>query len=122
MSKTIILAATLSLMLAAPSFGHAKLVSSAPASGAQVAEVPKAITLTFNEEAKLAALTLLHAGKETAVAVDKSAPAAKFMVVPVTGLMPGTYEVHWTAIATDDGHVTKGHFSFTIVGTAPAVS
>jgi methionine-rich copper-binding protein CopC len=122
MFKTFISTATLALTLAAPSFGHAKLLSSAPASGAQVAEVPKAITLTFNEEAKLAALTLLHAGKETSVAVDKSAPAAKSMVVPVTGLVPGTYDVHWTAIATDDGHVTKGHFSFTIVGSAPAAS
>ena len=120
MLRTLIWTATLALTLAAPSFGHAKLLSSSPASGAQVSEVPKAITLTFNEEAKLAALTLLHAGKETAVAVDKSAPAAKSVVVPIAGLIPGTYEVHWTAIATNDGHVTKGSFTFTIVGTAPA--
>ena len=122
MLRSIIVTATLALMLANLSFGHAKLVSSSPASGAQVPQVPKAITLTFNEEAKLAALTLFHSGKETAVAVDKSAPAAKSMVVPVTGLTPGAYEVHWTAIATDDGHVTKGSFSFTIEGSAPAAS
>lgn len=122
MLKIFFMTATLSLPLAAPSFGHAKLLSSTPASGAQVAEVPKAITLTFNEAAKLTALTLLHAGKETSVTIDKSAPAAKSMVVPVTGLMPGSYEVNWTAIATDDGHVTRGHFSFTIAGTPPAAS
>jgi methionine-rich copper-binding protein CopC len=122
MLKSIVVTAALALTLANLSFGHAKLVSSSPASGAQVAAVPKAITLTFNEEARLAALTLLLSGKETAVAVDKSAPAAKSMVVPVTGLMPGTYQVHWTAIATDDGHVTKGSFSFTIAGSAPTAS
>ena len=85
MLRTIILTATLALTLAAPSFGHAKLLSSYPAGGAQVSEVPKTITLTFNEETKLAALTLLHAGKQTSVAVDKSAPAAKSVVVPVAG-------------------------------------
>ncbi len=122
MLRTLFLSAAVALTLATPSFGHAKLLSSSPASGAQVAEVPKTITLTFNEEAKLAALTLLHAGKETSVAVDKSAPSAKSAVVPVTGLTPGTYEVHWTAIATDDGHVAKGSFIFTIKNASLATS
>ena len=122
MLRSIIATATLALTLANLSFGHAKLVSSSPASGAQVPEVPKVITLTFNEEAKLAAFKLLHSGKEISVSVDKSAPAAKSMMIPVTGLTPGTYEVHWTAIATDDGHVTKGAFSFTIAGAPPAAS
>ena len=114
--STVIVALT----VANPSFGHARLSSSSPADGAQLAEVPKAITLTFSENAKLAALTLLHSGKNTSVAVDKSAAAAKSVVVPVSGLMSGVYEVHWTAIATDDGHVTKGSFSFTIADAAAA--
>ena len=29
-------------------------------------------------------------------------------------LKPGLYRVEWTALAADDGHVTKGAFSFTI--------
>jgi hypothetical protein len=34
---------------------------------------------------------------------------------PVSGLAAGVYEVHWTAISTDDGDVTKGVFSFSVL-------
>jgi hypothetical protein len=33
---------------------------------------------------------------------------------PVPGLAAGVCEVHWTAISTYDGHVTKGVFSFSV--------
>ena len=105
------------VMLASPGFGHAKLVNSSPASGAQVLEAPKTLTLSFNEEVKLASLTLTLAGKAIPVTVDKTAPAAKTVVVPVSALAPGSYELRWTAISIDDGHVTKGSFAFTVSGT-----
>jgi methionine-rich copper-binding protein CopC len=105
------------VMLASPSFGHAKLVNSFPASGAQIMEPPKTLTLSFNEAVKLASLTLTLAGKALPVTVDKAAPAAKTVVVPVPALAPGSYEVRWTAISTDDGHVTKGSFAFTVSGS-----
>jgi methionine-rich copper-binding protein CopC len=114
---TAILAAGLFANL---SFGHAKLVSSSPASGAQVTESPKSLTLLFSEEAKLAALKLTAAGAEISVPIDKAAPSAKTVVVPLTTLAPGTYEVHWTAIATDDGHVTRGSFQFTLLPASRA--
>jgi methionine-rich copper-binding protein CopC len=31
-------------------------------------------------------------------------------------LAPGSYTVQWTAVAADDGHVTKGTFKFSIAG------
>jgi len=121
MLKRHLVTATLAATLVANlCFGHAKVVSSTPSSGAQLPESPKTLTLTFSEDAKLAALKLSGAGAEISVPIDKGAPSAKTVVVPMTTLAPGTYEVHWTAIATDDGHITKGSFTFTVLPPAPA--
>jgi methionine-rich copper-binding protein CopC len=115
---TLALAATLAL--ANVSKGHARLVASSPAGGAQVGESPHVVTLSYDEAVKLARLTLTGDGKTITVPVDSSAPGAKFVTVPMPPLAPGAYELHWTALSTDDGHVTKGTFTFTVVGAAAA--
>ncbi len=121
MLKRHMLTVTLAAALVAnSSFGHAKLVSSTPSSGAQIPESPRTLILTFSEDAKLAALKLSGVGAEISVPIDKGAPSAKTIVVPVNTLAAGTYEVHWTAIATDDGHVTKGSFEFTVLPATAA--
>ncbi len=101
--------------LAGPSFGHAKLLSSSPANGAQVIAVPRTLTLSFSEEAKLASLILVRAGKETSLPLDETTAAARSMVVGLPVLAPGSYEVRWTAMSTDDGHITKGAITFTVL-------
>lgn len=117
MFKTILLTAALAaVLLTNVSWGHAKLIESAPAEGATVSEATKTLSLSFNEEVKLAALKLTLAGKPVPVSLDKSAPSTKTVVVPISPLAPGAYELHWTAISTDDGHVTRGSFTFTVVG------
>jgi len=116
MAFTLTLAAALAL--ANVSVGHAKLVTSVPAGGARVSESPHVLTLTFDEEVKLAKLSLTRDGTPITVTIDTAAASAKTVTVPVTALAPGAYEVHWTALATDDGHVTKGTFTFTVLGAA----
>jgi methionine-rich copper-binding protein CopC len=108
------------LALANMSFGHARLVTSSPAGGTVLGESPQVLTLIFDEDVKLAKLTLTRDGKPITVKVDTSAPGAKTVTVPVTPLAPGAYELHWTALSTDDGHVTKGTFTFTVSGAAAA--
>jgi methionine-rich copper-binding protein CopC len=121
MLRPLMFALTLAgVLFANVSFGHAKLVSSSPANGAKVSESPSTLTLSFNEEVKLSALTLTLAGNPVPVTIDKAAAPAKIVVVPVSALAPGVYELHWTAVSTDDGHVTKGSFSFLVLGAAPA--
>jgi methionine-rich copper-binding protein CopC len=39
--------------------------------------------------------------------------------VPLPPLAAGKYQVQWSALSPDDGHVVKGSYSFTITG-APA--
>jgi|SRR5450631_3036333 len=101
-------------ILAGPCMAHAKLQSSSPAKDAQLLQAPKTLTLTFNEAAQVAVLKLTGGGKEIPIPVDKSAKASPSFTFPLPALAPGSYTVQWTAVAADDGHVTKGSFAFSI--------
>jgi methionine-rich copper-binding protein CopC len=119
MVKPWLLAVTATgMILAGPAFGHAKLRSTLPAADAQLLVAPKSVTLTFNENVRLTVLTVTADGKEVPVTVDRSAPAAPQVTVALPVLGAGNYQVRWSALSPDDGHVTKGTFSFTIVGAA----
>jgi methionine-rich copper-binding protein CopC len=93
---------------------HAKLLHTTPATGAQLATAPKALTLTFNEAVRLAVLRLSVGGRDIPVTLDRSAPAGAEVSVPLPALGAGIYEVQWSALTVDDGHVVKGTFSFTV--------
>ncbi|MEP6548491.1 MAG: copper resistance CopC family protein [Gammaproteobacteria bacterium] len=116
MSRHWISAAVCTMILAGQAFGHAKLRSTMPAADAELRIAPKTLTLTFNEEARLAFLTLSIDGKEIPVTVDRNAPAAAQVTVPLPALAAGKYLVQWSALSPKDGHVSKGAFSFAIVG------
>jgi methionine-rich copper-binding protein CopC len=102
------------LMLAGPADAHAKLRGTVPAADAALAAAPQALTLTFNENVRLAALTLSTAGKDIPVALDRNAAAAPQVSVRLPPLAAGKYQVQWSALSPDDGHVVKGSYSFTI--------
>jgi len=115
--KSILFALSMCLLMAAgPCFGHAKLTSSVPADNSQVASAPKVLMLTFNEAATLAVLKLVSAGKEIPIPLDKSSKPGREFTLSLPALAPGSYVVQWSAVAADDGHVTKGSFTFTITG------
>ncbi len=104
--------AAVAVLLAGPAFGHAKLRSSVPAADAQLQAAPTSLTLTFNEKVQLAMLSLTVDGKAVAVTLDRSAPAAAQVTVALPTLTAGECRVQWSALSVDDGHVTKGGFSF----------
>jgi methionine-rich copper-binding protein CopC len=97
-------------------FAHAKLLSTVPAADAQLSAAPKSLTLTFNENVQLAVLKLTASSKDIPVAFDRSAAAAPQVTVMLPSLPAGTYQVQWSAVTADDGHVVKGAFSFVITG------
>jgi len=103
-------------LAADPCLSHAKLQSSIPADNGQLTQAPKTLTLNFNEAAQLALLKLVGNGKEISIPVDKNAKASQSITVPLPGLVPGKYTVQWSAVAADDGHVTRGSFVFSIAG------
>lgn len=115
-SKDILIALlAIAVLATAPAFGHAKLQSSSPANQARLAAAPSTLTLTFNESAQLAKLELETLSKDIPVTLDHSAKASTTVTVALPALAPDTYEVQWTAMAADDGHITKGSFTFTVV-------
>ncbi|MEP6883643.1 MAG: copper resistance CopC family protein [Gammaproteobacteria bacterium] len=116
MIKLRILVAVSAMILAGAAVGHAKLRGTMPAADAKLAAAPKTLTLTFNEAALLAVLSVSVGGREIPVTVDRNAPAAAQVTVTLPVLTPGKYLVQWSALSPKDGHVTKGAFSFTIVG------
>ena len=112
--------AVIGMLLAGPAFGHAKLRSTVPAADAQLIEAPKSVTLTFNENVRLAVLSVTSGGRDIPVTVDRGAPAAPQVTVTLPALAPGTYQVRWSVLAAADGHATQGTFSFTIVPASHA--
>jgi len=95
-------------------FGHAQLVSSSPSDHADLAAAPPSLNLQFSEPAQLAVLRLTADGVSVPLQRPPDAKAADHFTIALPGLKPGLYRVEWTALAADDGHVTKGVFSFTV--------
>lgn len=115
MVKRVLLALTAAgVILASPVLAHAKLQSSSPAAGAQLTQAPKSMTLEFNEDVELASLKLTLDGKDIALTFDRGAAAARHVSVALPSLTAGTYQVQWSALSPDDGHIAKGAFSFVI--------
>lgn len=126
-SSAVTCAVTLALALAGmiltgPVFAHAKLRSSIPAADARLPVAPKSLTLSFNESVRLAVLTLTVGGKDIPLTVDRNAPPAPQVSVVLPALAVGRYVVQWSALSVDDGHVSKGTFTFAVVGAAAAPS
>ena len=104
------------VLIAGQCLAHAKLQSSNPANNAQLTIAPKTLSLKFNEAAKLAVLQLATGGTGVPIVIDKTAAASTSFDLPLPALSAGQYTVQWTAVAADDGHVTKGSFVFTVTG------
>jgi len=103
-------------LAASPSWSHAKLQNSTPADNTELSQAPKMLTLNFSETAQLARLVVAGGGKEISLPIDKTAKASQSFTLPLPQLVPGKYTVHWTAVAADDGHITRGSFAFSIAG------
>jgi copper resistance protein C len=117
MQKNTLLGLTLcGLLVAGTCLAHARLQSSAPADNAQLSAAPQTLSLNFSEAAQLAVLKLVLEGKEIPIALDKNAKPGQSFTLTLPTLAPGSYTVQWTAVAADDGHVTKGTFKFSIAG------
>jgi copper resistance protein C len=114
MVRLWILAAAVGVMFCGPAFGHAKLLATVPSADSRLQAAPKTLSLSFNEKVHLAVLTLSAGDKDIPLTLDRTAPAASQVSIALPSLPAGTYQVQWSALSADDGHVTKGTFSFTV--------
>lgn len=110
-------ASLLSASLAQPAFAHGALVDASPKSGAVLDTAPTEIRLHFNEalEARYSKIKLTNAQgvaiKSDDIKVDPAHPETMMLTPPV--LPPGGFQVQWSTM-TQDGHRTKGSYSFKV--------
>jgi methionine-rich copper-binding protein CopC len=105
-----------------PAAAHSELVKSEPAPGAQLAESPAEIRLTFNEPVAATSRIVLLAGEFQPVeglVAQFNAARPQELYTPLPDLEPGTYTVQWTA-ASEDGHEVSGSYSFSVAPDSAA--
>jgi copper transport protein len=114
-SRALVIAScVLALLLTLPSsaVAHAVLQSSTPRWGGVLDATPHAITLAYDEN------VVSRYARVAVVAPrghDLAGPprvAGSVVVVPLLPGPRGSYTVRWHMVASDDGHVTQGAFSF----------
>ena len=113
--------ALVALLVGSASAGaHAVLIGATPPLGAKLSGPPRALKLEYDEPvvpqfATVAVLT--PRGQNIAGPAQVS---GRFVVVPLRPGGKGSYTVRWKMVASDDGHVTEGAFSFGVRAAALA--
>jgi methionine-rich copper-binding protein CopC len=103
------------LTLSALASAHAELQKTEPANGAVLSAPPAHVQLWFDEtpDTTVSKIDLLGPSGKVDLGPTHSM-AAKTLMADIKGKMgDGKYTVNWQA-AADDGHVSKGAFSFTL--------
>lgn len=96
---------------------HGKLTASQPKADSQLDATPSQIRLQFNEALEPAFSTMrLRDARDTVIPVttaarDKAHP--ELLIGTPPALRPGQYKLEWSVV-TNDGHKTKGAFSFAV--------
>ena len=114
-----LLVAGAALFAAAPAAeAHALPVSSTPAAGSSLTQLPSAVTVVFSESivTRLSSLTVVNASGQV---VDRGAshavPGSSLgLTVALPTLLDGVYTVRWKTVSSDDGHTATGTFTFGI--------
>lgn len=107
------------LLIPGTAAADAELVSTIPADGAVLADLPTEVVLTFDQAiTDRSSFAVLDSNGAT-VAEGAVDPAdATRMRGPLPVLAPGAYEVQWVAQSAD-GHLPRGTFTFTVVEPTP---
>lgn len=102
-------------------WAHPQILRIEPPPDAQLASAPAAASITFNEPLEALSTLALYDSRGRPVADgggrDSSDPTRLTLALP--RLAPGIYTVVWTA-AGSDGHVVRGNFAFTVLGSPSA--
>ena len=108
--------ATTMVLIAAQASAHAKLESTTPVANATVSS-PKSIEVHFSEaiEIKMSSLklTMSDGSAVPVMPMNNAKDPATLSIMPDAALKPGIYRVIWSVVS-DDGHKTRGVFSFTV--------
>lgn len=103
---------TVGLALPSTAAAHAVLVRSTPRWGAITRAEPHQLELVFNEDVvPRYAHVMVVTGRGGDLA-GRPRVAGQVVLVPLRPGHRGSYTVRWRMVASDDGHVTEGAYSF----------
>jgi hypothetical protein len=105
------------LLIPSPAHAHSELESSRPADGSKPKKPPAHIVLNFSETPAENSVVKIS-DPCTRNLVGDSFVAGKAFHVQIDGGTGGKYRVDYSLISAEDGHPTKGTFSFTVKGPA----
>ncbi len=113
MKKLTLLAGACLTLAAFGAQAHARLTASNPKEGEVVMQMPKSISLTFSESARITAVSIQ---KEQEPKQKLTAPttAGEQISVEVPTLAAGSYTLTWRVASTDDNHIMSGELHFKI--------
>ncbi|MEO1678179.1 MAG: copper resistance CopC family protein [Pseudomonadota bacterium] len=114
LSKNLLSAIGMVLLLANAALAHSEMKSSVPADQAIVDAAPDIVSLSFSDEIRLTRieLTFMDQPRMDLDLAGQAAFATEF-AVPLPALGPGTYRIEWRGLA-EDGHAMQGAFSFDV--------
>lgn len=100
---------------------HATPVTYTPDAGVTELSTPSSISIRFTERIEVGASSLtVYGPQEQTVNVGKGTldeSDERVFSVPITDAGEGVYTVSWQVVSVDDGHFTKGAFSFLVDAT-----
>ena len=117
----LLLAILLSAAIPSIVMAHAEIVDAMPDDGATVIGTPPILAATFSEPLIGDSSLSIRDGSGARLAVGGIDPAdaTRLIIDPVPELPAGTYEMRWSAF-TDDGHLEKGTWAFTVQAAQPS--
>lgn len=116
----LLLALAAVILLSSRASAHSELVAAEPVPGAQLAQSPAEIRLTFSEP--VAASSQIVVMGENFQQVEGLVPQfnpeqPQVVYTPLPPLAEGIYTVQWVA-ASNDGHEISGSYSFSVTSAA----
>ena len=103
------------LSLPAAAWAHGERQIEDPKEGAKLEKPPPSITMTLSESPAQGSVLKATDGCGRRVLGEVSVDGSD-LVLSVSGGEPGKWNVSFRAISAEDGHLTKGRYSFLVAG------
>jgi methionine-rich copper-binding protein CopC len=100
---------------AAPAGAHGELEGADPKPNAHLKSAPSDVTMTFTEEPSEDSVLTVSDGCGNDVVQRASVSGHDYVVEVATG-QPGKWHAKFRVISAEDGHLTKGTYSFEVAG------
>ncbi len=108
--------AAMFIAIPAPAAAHAALATSSPVDGAQLDQMPGAVSITLNEKVRTPAFLVLTDERDTRVNSDqvRIGSDGKTVITEIpTDADPGEYSMSYRVVS-EDGHPVTGTIGFTV--------